>query len=136
MTRISAEEVTISATDEKWQKEIATYYGMISRINHQFCLVINKTKALGLWGSTVIISITAHSEFPANYGLVENWPSGVSKNLAHGPLVVGGGELPQGMVYNGVAEMVTLIPALFQFGQVSEFDQHYGLFLVDAMLIL
>lgn len=133
MTRLADEQGSINATTEQWQEIIATYYDMISRVDHQFGEVVNKTKALGLWDSTVTMFFTDHGEFLGDYGLVEKWPSGVSENLVHEPLVVGGAGLPQGKIYPEMAEMVDLVPTLLQFGGVNETYQHYGLSLVDAM---
>lgn len=76
---------------------------------------------------------TDHGEFLGDYGLIEKWPSGVSENLVHEPLLIGGAGLPQGKVYEEMAEMVDLVPTLLQLGGVNETYQHYGISLVDAI---
>ena len=106
---------------------------MVSRVDHQFGLVVNKTKDLGLWNKTVTFFFTDHGEFLGDYELIEKWPSGVSDNLVHEPLIVGGGGLPQGVVYEEMAEMTDLVPTMLQLGTVNETYAHYGLSLVDAI---
>lgn len=136
MTELADEQGSINATTEQWQEVIATYYGMISRIDHQFGQIVNKTKENSLWNRTVTAFFTDHGEFLGDYGLVEKWPSGASENLVHEPLVIGGAGLPQDKVYGEMAEMVDLVPTLLQLGGANETYQHYGLSLVDAMLAL
>lgn len=133
MTRLPDEQGSIKATAEQWQEITATYYGMISRIDHQFGQIVNKTKSCGLWDSIVTMFFTDHGEFLGDYGMVEKWPSGVSENLVHEPLLIGGAGLPQSKVYEEMAEMVDLVPTMLQLGNVHETYQHYGLSLVDAI---
>lgn len=133
MTRVPTEQGSIRATTEQWQEIIATYYGMVSRVDHQFGQIVNKTKSQGLWNNTVTMFFTDHGEFLGDYGLVEKWPSGVSENLVHEPLVIGGAGLPKGKVYDEMAEMVDLVPTMLQLANVPETYQHYGMSLVDAL---
>ncbi|KAF5007904.1 hypothetical protein FDECE_5819 [Fusarium decemcellulare] len=133
MTTLAKEQGSIRATNEQWQEVIATYYGMVSRVDHQLGQIINKTKDLGLWNKTVTAFFTDHGEFLGDYGLVEKWPSGVSENLVHEPLVIGGAGLPQGKTYSEMAEMIDLVPTLLQLGGANETYQHYGISLVEAM---
>ncbi|GKT87853.1 sulfatase [Colletotrichum tofieldiae] len=46
---------THRATPEIWAEVMATYYGMISRLDDQFGRVVERTKALGHWDSTPLI---------------------------------------------------------------------------------
>lgn len=133
MTTLADEQGSIRATDEQWQEIVATYYGMVSRVDHQFGQIVNKTKEMGLWDDTVTMFFTDHGEFLGDYGLVEKWPSGMSENLVHEPMVIGGAGLPEGKEYPEMAEMIDLVPTLLQLGGVNETYQHYGQSLVDAI---
>ncbi|KAF2247976.1 alkaline phosphatase-like protein [Trematosphaeria pertusa] len=124
---------TYRATDALWQEVKAVYYGMISRVDDQFGRIMNKTIERGLWNNTVTLFFTDHGEFLGDWGLVEKWPSAVSENLVHEPLIIGGAGLPEGVVYEEMAEMVDLVPTMLQLGSTGEFYAHYGLSLVDAM---
>lgn len=105
---------------------------MISRVDHQFGQIVNKTKEQGLWNSTITFMFTDHGEFLGDWGVVEKWPSGVSDNLVHDPLMVGGANLPKGVEFNPMVEMIDLVPSMLQLGQVNETYQHYGKSFVDA----
>uniref|UniRef100_L2FNA6 Sulfatase n=1 Tax=Colletotrichum fructicola (strain Nara gc5) TaxID=1213859 RepID=L2FNA6_COLFN len=53
---------THRATPEIWAEVMATYYGMISRLDDQFGRVVERTKTLGHWDSTVTLFFTDHGE--------------------------------------------------------------------------
>ncbi|RMZ11572.1 hypothetical protein D0862_02903 [Hortaea werneckii] len=116
-----------------WQEVMATYYGMVSRVDDQFGRVMNKTKDQGLWNQTVTLFYTDHGEFLGDSYMIEKWPSGESENLVHEPLIIGGAGLPENVVYEEMAEMIDLVPTLLQLGTVNETYAHYGKSLVDAM---
>lgn len=111
----------------------ATYYGVISRVDDQFGQIVNKTKALSLWDSTITFFFTAHGEFLGDWGVVEKWPSGVSDNLVHDPLVIGGAGLPKNAIFEPMLEMIDLVPTLLQFAQVNETYDQYGKSFADAV---
>lgn len=112
---------------------MATYYGMVSRVDDQFGRVMNKTKEQGLWDQTVTLFYTDHGEFLGDSHMIEKWPSGVSENLVHEPMIIGGAGLPENVVYEEMAEMIDLVPTLLQLGTVNETYAHYGKSLVDAI---
>ncbi|KAI7368511.1 hypothetical protein KC354_g2616 [Hortaea werneckii] len=116
-----------------WQEVMGTYYGMVSRVDDQFGRVMNKTKDQGLWNQTVTLFYTDHGEFLGDSHMIEKWPSGVSENLVHEPMIIGGAGLPENVVYEEMAEMIDLVPTLLQLGTVNETYYHYGKSLVDAM---
>jgi arylsulfatase A-like enzyme len=109
-----------------WAEIVATYYGMISRLDQQFGRVVQKMKELGHWDRTITTFLTDHGESLGDAGLIEKWPSGLSDCLAHEPLIIGGGGLPQGVVYEEMAEMVDLLPTLLQFAAVDQTFPHCG----------
>ncbi|CAI0650765.1 unnamed protein product, partial [Colletotrichum noveboracense] len=74
---------THRATPEIWAEVMATYYGMISRLDDQFGRVVERTKALGHWDSTMTLFFTDHGEYLGDHGMIEKWPSGLSDSLTH-----------------------------------------------------
>ncbi|KAJ0352869.1 hypothetical protein COL154_003673 [Colletotrichum chrysophilum] len=124
---------THRATPEIWAEVMATYYGMISRLDDQFGRVVERTKALGHWDSTVTLFFTDHGEYLGDHGMIEKWPSGLSDSLTHEPLIVGGAGLPAGAVYDEMAEMVDLVPTVFQFAGIGEHFPHCGTSLADIL---
>lgn len=121
------------ANDTVWREIIATYYGMVSRVDDQFGRIVKKTKEQGLWNSTVTWFFTDHGEFLGDYHLIEKWPSGVGNNLVHEPLMIGGAGLPEGVVYEEMTEMIDLVPTMLQLGSVNNTYMHYGKSLVPAI---
>lgn len=117
---------THRATPEIWAEVTATYFGMISRLDDQFGRVVDKAKALGLWDSTVTMFFTDHGEYLGDHGMIEKWPSGVSESLTREPLIVAGGGLAQGVVYDEMVEMVDLLPTIFQMAGIGEHFPHCG----------
>lgn len=105
---------------EVWHEIVATYYGMISRIDDQLGRIISKVEESGLQKSTLTIFCTDHGEYLGDHGLIEKWPSGVSEQLVHEPLIVSGLNLPKGKTVDSLCEMVDLAPTLFEFAQLGE----------------
>ncbi|KAF5527957.1 Arylsulfatase [Colletotrichum aenigma] len=124
---------THRANPEIWAEVMATYYGMISRLDDQFGRVVERTKALGHWNSTVTLFFTDHGEYLGDHGMIEKWPSGLSDSLTHEPLIVGGAGLPAGVVYDEMAEMVDLVPTVFQFAGIGEHFPHCGTSLAEIL---
>jgi arylsulfatase A-like enzyme len=117
---------THRATPEIWAEVMATYYGMISRLDDQFGRIINKVDELGLWDDTVTMFFTDHGEYLGDHGLIEKWPSGLSESLVREPLLIAGGGLPAGVVYDEMTEMVDIVPTLLQMAGIDEHFPHCG----------
>lgn len=105
---------TQNADESTWREIIATYYGMISRIDDQLGRVVKKLHDKRLDENTYTFFFTDHGEYLGDYGLVEKWPSGLSKSLLHEPLIVSGPRIPQNRTINATCEMVDLGPTLFE----------------------
>jgi arylsulfatase A-like enzyme len=126
---------TRRATSAIWAEVMATYYGMISRLDDQFGKVIEKLKATGQWDTTMTFFFTDHGEYLGDHGMIEKWPSGVSGSLTHEPLIVGGCGLPGGGVYDEMVEMVDLVPTMFQFADIGEHFPHCGTSFARALTL-
>jgi arylsulfatase A-like enzyme len=117
-----------------WAEIVATYYGMISRVDEQFGRVVQKMKELNFWDRTITMFFTDHGEYLGDHGLIEKWPSGLSDSLAHEPLIIGGGGLPKGVVYEDMAEMVDLLPTVLQWAGVDQTFPHCGKSMAEALV--
>lgn len=116
-----------------WREIIATYYGMISRIDDQLGRIISKVNS-GLRDSTLTIFCTDHGEYLGDHGLIEKWPSGVSEQLVHEPLIINGLNLPKGKTVTALTEMVDLAPTIFEFAQLGPSPyRHNGKSLVKLL---
>jgi len=126
MAEIRRRYGTDRATDDVWREIKATYYGMISRLDDQFGRIIKRVDELGLWKDTISMFFTDHGEYLGDHGLIEKWPSGLSDVLVHEPLIIGGGGLAEGKTVTAMAEMVDLIPTIFEFSGIAQDFPHCG----------
>ncbi|CUM67379.1 uncharacterized protein PRCAT00005073001 [Priceomyces carsonii] len=97
-------------SDEVWNEVIATYYGMISRIDDQLGRILSKVDD----SNTVKFFFTDHGEYLGDHSLIEKWPAGVSEQLVHEPLIISGPGIPKGKIVDSFAEMVDLGPTIFE----------------------
>jgi arylsulfatase A-like enzyme len=125
---------TNRATPDMWAEITATYYGMISRLDDQFGRIMKFVEEKNLLENTITLFFTDHGEYLGDYGLIEKWPSGLSDSLVREPLIIGGAGLPTGKINDSMAEMVDLIPTLFQLCGIGEHFPHNGKSLVPTIL--
>ncbi|KAK8005890.1 hypothetical protein PG991_012187 [Apiospora marii] len=125
---------TDRATPEIWAEIKATYYGMISRLDDQFGRIVAALDESGRWKDTVSMFFTDHGEYLGDYGLIEKWPSGLSDVLVHEPLIIAGAGLPAGQTSAAMAEMVDLIPTVFELCGVGQDFPHNGRSLVPVLM--
>lgn len=133
MAAIREQYGTHRATTEIWAEVKATYYGMISRLDDQFGRLIEKLDTLDLFDRTVTMFFTDHGEYLGDHGLIEKWPSGLSDTLVHEPLIVAGAGLPCGRTSDVMAEMVDLVPTVFELCGIGEHFPHNGTSLVPIL---
>ena len=50
-------------TKEDFKEIIATYYGMVSRVDHQFGLIMEKLKEIGTYENSAIVFFSDHGDF-------------------------------------------------------------------------
>ncbi len=75
-------------THEQWQQLRATYYGMCTRSDHEFGMVVDALKDAGLYDNTAIFFFSDHGDFTGDYGLVEKTQNTFQDCLGRVPLVV------------------------------------------------
>ncbi|KAK8078632.1 hypothetical protein PG996_004802 [Apiospora saccharicola] len=121
---------TDRATPEVWNEVKATYYGMISRLDAQFGRIIAALDKSNRWKDTVSMFFTDHGEYLGDYGLIEKWPSGLSDVLVHEPLIGS----PAGQTSAAMAEMVDLIPTVFELCGIGQDFPHNGQSLVPVLV--
>lgn len=108
---------------------------MISRLDDQFGRVVDKIDTLGLWDSTVTMFFSDHGEYLGDHGLVEKWPTGMSDCLTREPLIIAGAGLPKGKTFDEMAEMVDLVPTVFELCTIPETFATNGKSWLPSMLL-
>jgi arylsulfatase A-like enzyme len=66
-------------TPEMWREVTATYYGMISRMDAHLGRILQAIDRTGATASTVVAFFADHGEYLGDYGLIEKWPSAMSR---------------------------------------------------------
>jgi arylsulfatase A-like enzyme len=75
-------------SEERWSELRATYYGMCSRSDHQFGLLIQALKESGIYDETAIFLFSDHGDFTGDYGLVEKTQNTFEDCLTHVPFII------------------------------------------------
>ena len=74
--------------EERWRELRATYYGMCSRLDHQFQRVLDALTAKGLYDDSAVFLFSDHGDFTGDYGLVEKTQNTFEDCLTRVPLIV------------------------------------------------
>lgn len=77
-----------SWTEEMYTELKATYYAMVSRLDHQFGMILDKLKERGLYDNTNIIFSSDHGDFTGDYGLVEKSQNTFEEIISRVPLII------------------------------------------------
>jgi arylsulfatase A-like enzyme len=75
-------------SEERWTKLRATYYGMCSRLDHQFGLIVEALKEAGIYDDTAIFMFADHGDFTGDYGLVEKTQNTFEDCLTRVPFII------------------------------------------------
>jgi arylsulfatase A-like enzyme len=118
---------------DDWAEIVATYYGMVSRVDDQLGRIVDAVDQSGATDRTAVAFFTDHGEYLGDHGLVEKWPAGLDDCLLRNPLVIhvpgfGGGARSEVMV-----EMVDLLPTLLELGGADATYTHFGQSLVPLL---
>jgi arylsulfatase A-like enzyme len=75
-------------SEEQWQELKGTYYGMCSRIDHQFGLLMEALKKTGIYDDSAVFFFSDHGDFTGDYGLVEKTQNTFEDALTNVPFVI------------------------------------------------
>ncbi len=74
--------------EERWTELRAVYYGMCSRVDHQFGLVVQALQQAGIYEDTAIFFFADHGDFTGDYGLVEKTQNTFEDCLTRVPFII------------------------------------------------
>jgi arylsulfatase A-like enzyme len=115
-----------------WREIIATYYGMISRVDDQLGRVLAAVERAGCAERTVDFFFTDHGEYLGDFGLIEKWMSGLDDCLVRNPLVIHRPGQTAGAAAS-FAEMVDLTPTMLELAEIEPRHTHFGKSLVPLL---
>jgi len=116
-------------------KEIkATYYGMISRVDHQFGQIVDKVKEIGKYENTAFFFFSDHGDFTGDYGLIEKWPNAFHDCLLKVPLIMKiPGIHPINSVFTQLVQTIDIFPTILEIANIGTKYTHFGKSLIPLM---
>ncbi len=119
--------------EDDWRELVATYYGMVSRVDAQLGAVVDAVARAGADESTVSMFFTDHGEYLGDYGLIEKWMSGLDDCLTRNPLIIADPRAPHGQRHESFVEMVDLTATLEDYAGVDRSYTHMGKSLLPVL---
>jgi len=120
--------------EEDFKEIIATYYGMVTKIDNQLGQVIKKLKQNSMYEDTTIVFTSDHGDYTGDYGLTEKWPNAFQDCLIRVPLVI---KLPnieaKQKIFNDLVQTIDIFPTLLEFGKVKTKYTHFGISLLPLI---
>ena len=113
-------------TPEDLREIVATYYGMVSRIDDQLGEVISAMKNNGFWDTTATFFFSDHGDYVGDYGLTEKWPSGLEDCLTRVPLAVRIPGLGPQSITDALTETVDLTPTILELAGIDLRHDQFG----------
>lgn len=119
---------------EDFKEIIATYYGMISKLDFNLGQIIQKLKDIGEYDKTAIVFLSDHGDFMGDYGLTEKWPNSFQDCLIKVPLVM---KIPgiesNDKVYEQLVETIDIFPTILDIAQIKTKYTHFGKSLIPLL---
>ena len=75
-------------SERRWRELRATYYGMCSRVDHQFGLLLDALRDTGRYDDSAVLLFSDHGDFTGDYGLVEKTQNTFQDCLSRVPFVI------------------------------------------------
>ena len=113
-------------TGDDLREIVATYHGMVSRVDAQLGRVLAAIDAIGATERTVVTFLSDHGEYLGDFGLVEKWPSALDPCILRNPLIIAGAGLPGGVVVDRPVELVDVLPTLCELAGTEPTHTHFG----------
>ncbi len=88
MRKVQKAQGTENWKEDRWKELMATYLGMVARIDYQFGLVIDALKASGQYDDTAVFVFADHGDYTRDFGLVEKNPNTFYDCLTRVPFIV------------------------------------------------
>ena len=119
---------------EDYQEIIATYYGMVSKVDHQLGEVIDKLNEINEYDNSAIFFFSDHGDFTGDHGLTEKWPNAFQDSLVRIPLII---KLPgvkvKNLINNQLIENIDIFPTLLELAEVDTRYTHFGKSLIPLI---
>lgn len=111
---------------ERAKSWLASYYGMISLIDHHVGRVLEKLDALGMAEDTIVIFTSDHGDYAGNHGLWLKGPIHYEDVIRVPLLIKWKGELPENVVTSSLFSLVDLAPTILDAAGVAPLSSCQG----------
>ena len=74
--------------EEQWDELRATYYGMCSRLDFQFSMLVDVLQEVGSYDNSAIFIFSDHGDFTGDYGIVEKTQNTFQDCLTRVPFII------------------------------------------------
>jgi len=119
---------------EDFREILATYYGMITRIDDHFGQLITKLKEIGLYDNSAIFFFSDHGDYAGNHGLTEKWANAFQDSLINVPLVMKiPGIKPDNEIFDQLVETIDVFPTILEISQIKTPYTHFGKNLIPLL---
>jgi len=120
--------------NEDFKEIIATYYGMITRVDHLFGLVIDKLKEIGEYKKSAIFMFADHGDYTGDYGLTEKWPNAFQDCLINVPLIIKTPDShPKNKIIEELVQTIDIFPTVLRIANVTTPYTHFGMDLMPLI---
>jgi len=120
-------------SEDDFREIKATYFGMVSRVDWQLGLLLDKLEERGLTEDTIVVVSSDHGDYAGDYGMIEKFLAGAEDCLLRVPLTM---RVP-GMTPAGekaaLCEMTDLYPTLMELLGLEPKHYHFGRSLTPLM---
>ncbi|MYD44432.1 MAG: sulfatase-like hydrolase/transferase [Gammaproteobacteria bacterium] len=119
-------------SESRWQELRGTYYGMCSRVDHQFGLVLDALKQANRYDEAAVFLFSDHGDFTGDYGLVEKTQNTFQDCLANVPFIVKPPAKVQAVqgVRDQLVELVDFAATVYDLANIECGYWHFGQSLV------
>ncbi|MFX0081206.1 MAG: sulfatase-like hydrolase/transferase [Candidatus Hodarchaeota archaeon] len=122
-------------TKDRWNELRATYYGMCTRVDHQFGLLIEELKKRGFYNNSGIFIFSDHGDFTGDYGLVEKTQNTFEDCLTNVPFII---KPPDNIdvkprVSDALVELLDFSETVFDLAGINPNYSRYGKSLVPLL---
>ncbi len=115
-------------TEDRWTELRAVYYGMCTRLDHQFGMLMDALREKGYYDDSAVFLFSDHGDFTGDYGLVEKTQNTFEDCLSRVPFIV---KPPRDIpvrpgVSQALVELVDFSATVYELTGIDPGYDHFG----------
>ena len=124
---------TSSLSDAERREIVATYWGMVARVDDQLGVLLDALDRSPVADNTVVVVTSDHGDYVGDYGIVEKWPTGFQDCLTRVPLIWRLPGARGARRVDALAESIDFMPTVLELAGVTARHDHFGRSLLPLM---